>query len=117
VIQPRVLSVQASAVGPDQQGAVVGLRQTGQRLTSIPIPPLMGGIPDRVRSPAGCRISVHGDQCTNGSPYRPILLFSTPTGDRRFESGSLQRGVYCEPDFFGRARAAAEAHVKAPAGV
>lgn len=30
---------------------VVGLRQTGQRLTSIPIPTLMDGIPDRRRSP------------------------------------------------------------------
>jgi len=47
VIQPLVLSVQARAVGRHQQGAVVGLRQTGQRLTSIMIPPLMGGIADR----------------------------------------------------------------------
>ncbi len=47
VIQPVVLSVQARAVGRYQQGAVVGLRQTGQRLTSILIPPLMGGIADR----------------------------------------------------------------------
>ena len=47
VIQPVVLSVQAQAVGRHQQGAVVGLRQTGQRLTSIMIPPLMGGIADR----------------------------------------------------------------------
>jgi len=47
VIQPLVLSVQARAVGRHQQGAVVGLRQTGQRLTSIVIPPLMGGIADR----------------------------------------------------------------------
>ena len=47
VIQPLVLSVQARAVGRHQQGAVVGLRQTGQRLTSILIPPLMGGIADR----------------------------------------------------------------------
>jgi len=39
--------VQARAVGRHQQGAVVGLRQTGQRLTSILIPPLMGGIADR----------------------------------------------------------------------
>jgi MFS family permease len=46
VIQPVVLSVQARAVGRHQQGAVVGLRQTGQRLTSIVIPPLMGGIAD-----------------------------------------------------------------------
>lgn len=47
VIQPVVLSVQARAVGRHQQGAVVGLRQTGQRLSSIMIPPLMGGIADR----------------------------------------------------------------------
>jgi MFS family permease len=47
VIQPLVLSVQARAVGRHQQGVVVGLRQTGQRLTSILIPPLMGGIADR----------------------------------------------------------------------
>jgi MFS family permease len=38
--------VQARAVGRHQQGAVVGLRQTGQRLTSILIPPLMGAIAD-----------------------------------------------------------------------
>ena len=47
MIQPIILSVQARAVGRHQQGAVVGLRQTGQRLTSIMIPPLMGGIADR----------------------------------------------------------------------
>jgi len=47
VIQPLIFSVQARAVGRHQQGAVVGLRQTGQRLTSIMIPPLMGGIADR----------------------------------------------------------------------
>lgn len=47
VIQPLVLSVQARAVGRHQQGAVVGLRQTGQRLTSILIPPIMGAIADR----------------------------------------------------------------------
>jgi predicted MFS family arabinose efflux permease len=47
VIQPIILSVQARAAGRHQQGAVVGLRQTGQRLTSILIPPLMGAIADR----------------------------------------------------------------------
>jgi MFS family permease len=47
VIQPVILSVQARTVGRHQQGAVVGLRQTGQRLTSIVVPPLMGGIADR----------------------------------------------------------------------
>src|ERR1700722_9404445 len=46
VIQPVVLSVQARAAGRHQQGAVVGLRQTGQRLTSIVVPPLMGAIAD-----------------------------------------------------------------------
>jgi len=59
VLQSRVLSVPASAGGPHQQGAVVGLRQTGQRLTSIPIPALMDGIPDRMRSPR-----VVGSPCT-----------------------------------------------------
>jgi MFS family permease len=47
VIQPVILSVQARAVGRHQQGAVVGLRQTGQRLSSILIPPLVGGLADR----------------------------------------------------------------------
>ena len=48
VIQPVILSVQARAVGRhQQQGAVVGLRQTGQRLSSILIPPVMGAIADR----------------------------------------------------------------------
>jgi MFS family permease len=48
VIQPVILSVQARAVGRHQQGAVVGLRQTGQRLSSILIPPVMGGVADRL---------------------------------------------------------------------
>jgi hypothetical protein len=30
------------------------------------------------------------------------LVLSLPTGDRGFESRSLQRGVYCEPNFRGR---------------
>lgn len=47
VVQPVVLSEQARAVGRHQQGAVVGLRQTGQRLTSIMIPPLTGSIANR----------------------------------------------------------------------
>jgi MFS family permease len=41
------LSVQARAAGRHQQGAVVGLRQTGQRFTSIVVPPIMGAIADR----------------------------------------------------------------------
>ena len=47
VIQPLILSVQARAAGRHQQGAVVGLRQTGQRFTSIMVPPVMGVIADR----------------------------------------------------------------------
>jgi fucose permease len=47
VIQPVILSVQARAVGRHQQGAVVRLRQTGQRLSSILVPPVMGAIADR----------------------------------------------------------------------
>lgn len=47
VIQPVILSVQARAVGRHQQGAVVGLRQTGQRLSSILVPPVMGAVADR----------------------------------------------------------------------
>ena len=47
VIQPVILSVQARAVGRHQQGAMVGLRQTGQRLSSILIPPVMGAVADR----------------------------------------------------------------------
>jgi MFS family permease len=47
VIQPVILSVQARAVGRHRQGAVVGLRQTGQRLTSILVPPVIGAVADR----------------------------------------------------------------------
>jgi MFS family permease len=47
VIQPVIMSVQARAVGRHQQGAVIGLRQTGQRLSSILIPPVMGAVADR----------------------------------------------------------------------
>jgi fucose permease len=46
VVQPMMFSVQAKAVGPYRQGAVVGLRQTMNRLASIVIPPIMGAIAD-----------------------------------------------------------------------
>jgi MFS family permease len=46
VVQPMMFSVQAKAVGPYRQGAVVGLRQTMNRLAAIVIPPLVGGIAD-----------------------------------------------------------------------
>jgi MFS family permease len=46
VVQPMMFSVQAKAVGPYRQGAVVGLRQTMNRLAAIAIPPIMGVIAD-----------------------------------------------------------------------
>ena len=41
-----MFSVQAKAVGKYRQGAVVGLRQTMNRLAAILIPPVMGLIAD-----------------------------------------------------------------------
>jgi sugar phosphate permease len=47
VVQPMMFSVQAKAVGRYRQGAVVGLRQTMNRLSSMAsIPPVMGVIAD-----------------------------------------------------------------------
>src|SRR6266852_6288184 len=46
VVQPMMFSVQAKAVGRYRQGAVVGLRQTMNRLSAIVIPPVMGVIAD-----------------------------------------------------------------------
>jgi MFS family permease len=46
VVQPMMFSVQAKAVGRYRQGAVVGLRQTMNRLAAILIPPVMGIIAD-----------------------------------------------------------------------
>ena len=46
VVQPMMFSVQAKAVGRYRQGAVVGLRQTMNRVSSMVIPPLMGVVAD-----------------------------------------------------------------------
>jgi MFS family permease len=46
VSQPILFSVQAISVGRHQQGAVVGLRQTMNRLGGITIPPLIGFLSD-----------------------------------------------------------------------
>jgi len=46
VMQPVMFSVQAKSVGRHQQGAVVGLRQTINRIAAISVPPLMGWIAD-----------------------------------------------------------------------
>jgi MFS family permease len=46
VVQPMMFSVQARAVGRYRQGAVVGLRQTMNRLGAIAVPPVIGVIAD-----------------------------------------------------------------------
>jgi fucose permease len=46
VIQPVMFSVQSKSVRRDQQGAMVGLRQTMNRVAAIAVPPLMGVIAD-----------------------------------------------------------------------
>jgi MFS family permease len=46
VIQPVMFSVQSRAVSANQQGAVVGLRQTINRAAAILVPPIMGLIAD-----------------------------------------------------------------------
>lgn len=47
ITQPVMFSVQSKAVGAHEQGAVVGLRQTMNRLSAIIVPPAMGLIADR----------------------------------------------------------------------
>jgi fucose permease len=42
VMQPVMFSVQSRTVGPYEQGAVVGLRQTVNRASAILVPPVMG---------------------------------------------------------------------------
>lgn len=46
VSQPLMFSVQSKSVGRHEQGAVVGLRQTLNRLSAIIVPPVMGVIAD-----------------------------------------------------------------------
>ena len=47
MVQPVLFSIQSKSVGRDRQGAVVGLRQTMNRLASIIVPPLVGAAADR----------------------------------------------------------------------
>lgn len=46
VSQPVMFSAQSKSVGRHEQGAVVGLRQTLNRLSAIIVPPMMGAIAD-----------------------------------------------------------------------
>ncbi len=47
VSQPVMFSAQSRSVGRHEQGAVVGLRQTMNRLSAIIVPPVMGAVADR----------------------------------------------------------------------
>jgi MFS family permease len=47
MVQPVLFSLQSKSVGRNRQGAVVGLRQTMNRLASIIVPPLVGAAADR----------------------------------------------------------------------
>lgn len=47
VSQPVMFSAQSKSVGRHEQGSVVGLRQTVNRLSAIIVPPVMGAIADR----------------------------------------------------------------------
>jgi fucose permease len=47
VSQPVMFSAQSKSVGRHEQGAVVGLRQTVNRLSAIIVPPVMGVIADQ----------------------------------------------------------------------
>ena len=64
-----MFSVQAKAVGKYRQGAVVGLRQTMNRLAAIVIPPIMGAIAAQMASnPSGetrCTIGPAKNRSTN----------------------------------------------------
>lgn len=46
ISQPVMFSAQSKSVGRHEQGAVVGLRQTLNRLSAIIVPPVMGAIAD-----------------------------------------------------------------------
>ncbi len=87
VIQPVILSVQSRAVGRHQQGAVVGLRQTGQRLTSIVIPPLMGGN----RRPLGCERKLFHSRRIDAAVVRPARTAHPP---RRALRLAVQAGAH-----------------------
>ena len=47
-MQPLMFSIQSVVVGKEFQGAVVGLRMTSNRITSVLLPPIMGFLADRI---------------------------------------------------------------------
>jgi fucose permease len=46
-MQPLLFSIQSAAAGRDNQGAVVGLRITANRVCGAVLPPIMGFLADR----------------------------------------------------------------------
>jgi fucose permease len=46
LMQPLLFSIQSAAAGRDNQGAVVGLRITANRVSSAVLPPIMGFLAD-----------------------------------------------------------------------
>ena len=87
VVQPMMFSVQAKAVGPYRQGAVVGLRQTMNRLAAIIIPPVMGVLADGWGTTASfvilgvflALLCVPVARITHRSP--PVAVASEPAAD------------------------------------
>ena len=101
-----MLSVQARAVGRHQQGAVVGLRQTGQRLTSNLIPPLMGGIADHWGVSWHIHAAVVRAARADHPPHR-----ATPTAGRgRSGSDRVTSTKRCPSDDTVRATVILERH-------
>ena len=45
-MQPMLFAIQSAAAGRDNQGAVVGLRITANRVCSAVLPPIMGFLAD-----------------------------------------------------------------------
>src|SRR5205814_5994897 len=102
VIQPVILSVQARAVGRHQQGAVVGLRQTGQRLSSFLIPPVMGGLADRFGTSQSFLIYAAFMLPLCG--LLALILRRLRSGTRRSVGGSPKEGIRLPPSCTARSR-------------
>ena len=62
----------------------------GRVETVVPLPGTEGSNPSPSSEESGANLISH---------YRALPIFA---GDRGFESGFLQRGVNCEPDFLTR---------------
>ena len=82
VMQPVMFSVQSKAVGAHQQGAMVGLRQSANRIAAMAVPPLMGWVADRWGVAESFYILGVGLIAICGLIYLAVLLLPQP-GERR----------------------------------